>query len=155
MISKSKGTIAIDFDGVIHKYSQGWKDGSIYDEANMTVLRAMTAWMDNGYAVFIFSTRSPWQIKRWLTPYFGVKYFANEYEKHFTSTARSIKVIHFWTKFWNRTDAIGVTRRKLPALIYVDDRAFKFNGHNIHDVLGILNPKLIVQTVPSGLPVQD
>lgn len=118
-------TIAIDFDGVIHKYSSGWQDGTIYDEPIDGSLEAIRDLLKQGYSVFIFSTRSPRQIKRWLDdkyPFFGNMTYDLSHGGYLT------KVIPFWKKFWNEKEVLGITKRKLPAHIYVDDRAYKFEG---------------------------
>lgn len=122
---KYKPTIAIDFDGVIHKYSEGWKDGSIYDEPIEGALKAIHELMKK-YTVFIYSTRNPRQIVRWLNkqdnyPFCG----AMAYDLGHGYEAR---VIPFWKKFWNKEGVLGVTKRKLPAQVYIDDRALKFEG---------------------------
>jgi len=119
-----KGTIAFDFDGVIHKYSKGWHDGTIYDEANPLVLNLMFELMEAGHPVFILSTRSPKQIIRWMntqTPWFGA--MAYDLEGGF-----EVKKVPFWSKFWNDTKNLGVTNRKLAATHYIDDRAVLFDG---------------------------
>lgn len=137
-----KGAIAFDFDGVIHSYEKGWHDGTIYGTANTDILNLMQELMDNGHPVFILSTRSPWQIKRWMSeqyPWFGAMAYDMHYDTHFKTGGREVKVIPFWKKFWNTTEYLGVTKRKLPATHYIDDRAVLFDG-NIETLRQALSP---------------
>lgn len=52
-----KRTIAVDFDGVIHGYSKGWADGSIYDPPIEGARQSLHRIRRAGYRVLIFSTR--------------------------------------------------------------------------------------------------
>lgn len=127
-------TIAIDFDGVIHKYSKGWGKGDCYDVPVIGVFEAIRVFMDAGYSVFIFSTRSSKQIKRWMKE--------NAYESDYIHNGMggdpddycypkfgfTVELIPFWKKFWNKENVVGITKRKLPAMCYIDDRALKFEG---------------------------
>lgn len=142
-----KGTIAIDFDGVIHKYSKGWQDGSIYDVELENVFTCIATLMDSGYSVFVFSTRNSRQIKRWLQS----KIMISEYEKEGMGNdpnkwvgmryGFTCKCIPFWKKFWNERYVLGITKRKLPAHCYVDDRALKFEGNWLKTFEDILSFK--------------
>jgi len=103
-------TVSIDFDGVIHAYSQGWQDGSCYDGPMPGAIDGIKALLSD-YAVFILSTRDPNQIIEW----FG---------KH--APEIPCGPIEDEEKFWNKQGILGVTNRKLAAMVYIDDRAFVF-----------------------------
>ena len=127
-------TVAIDFDGVIHKYRKGWQDGSIYDELDTDVVKWMYDLMGKDYAIYIHTSRNPWQVAKKMReqyPYFG----AMSYD---LATGYDVSVVPFWAKFWNRNDCLGVSRRKLPAIVYIDDRAIRYNGINsLNSALGL------------------
>lgn len=123
------GTIAFDFDGVVHQYSCGWQDGSIYDPANRAVIRLMTTLMDKDYAVYIHSTRRPRQIKRWLTDANRCEVIDFDEYAGGAMNAYEVQVIHWWTRFWQKRNVLGITRRKLPALLYVDDRSVRWQSN--------------------------
>jgi hypothetical protein len=112
-------TIAIDFDGVIHRYSNGYKDGSIYDSpvpgAKEFILECM---YDKGWAVVIFSTRDPCQIKNWIETVL----FPDPHKDF------RISVLSVGLKFWNAKKNIGITNRKIAAHFYIDDRGLRFEG---------------------------
>lgn len=112
--------VAFDFDGVIHKYSEGWKDGSIYDEFNKDVLDLMLILQLLKIPCVIISTREPNQIKEWWD------------KQGFTIMA---KPLCFETKFFNDCTYVGITNRKIPAQLYIDDRAYRYTGQTVKEFL--------------------
>lgn len=58
-------TIAVDFDGVIHAYSRGRADGTIYNDPLPDALTGLGVLMEHA-AVFIHTTREPQTVARWL-----------------------------------------------------------------------------------------
>jgi hypothetical protein len=53
----------VDFDGVLHGYSRGWADGTVYDPPVPGACEGLAHLEADGYEVVIFSTREPWQIE--------------------------------------------------------------------------------------------
>lgn len=59
-------TIAVDFDGVIHRYSEGWKDGAIYDAPIKGAKEAIEE-LSKHYEVVVFTARDNLDdVKTWL-----------------------------------------------------------------------------------------
>lgn len=102
-------TIAIDFDGVIHAYSKGWHDGTIYDQPIPGALETIRNLMTQ-HAVAIFTSRNTTHVAAWMT------------ERGFRCH------VGHEGKFWNTRGSILVTNRKIPAAVYLDDRGVQFTG---------------------------
>ena len=117
---ESGKVVAFDFDGVIHKYSEGWKDGSIYDEPNMEILDLILLLQLVNVPCVIISTREPNQIKEWWD------------KQGFTVMA---KPLCFEAKFFNDCTYVGITNRKIPAQLYIDDRAYRYTGQTAKEFL--------------------
>jgi histidinol phosphatase-like enzyme len=96
--------IAIDFDGVIHKYSNGWKDGTCYDEPIENAIESLVTLYDNGFKVIIYSTRGRIQILDYIT-------------KHFNRLFPQREMID-----------IEITNIKPMAIAYIDDRGIRFTN---------------------------
>lgn len=110
-------TIAVDFDGVIHAYSRGWQDGSIYDEPIPGAFEAL-ADLSRHAAIFVHTTRDAHQVVGWLARH-GV----------LACTEDQARGGDDWAgEFWNDQSRLLVTSRKLPAVAYLDDRAVRFHS---------------------------
>lgn len=104
-------TVAIDFDGVIHAYSKGWHDGSIYDEPIPGAFEAIQRLQWEGIAVFVHTTREELSVASWL----------NEHRVMAVTGANADR-----PTFWNSTEVVLVSNYKLPAIAYIDDRGIRF-----------------------------
>lgn len=110
-------TIAVDFDGVLHRYSRGWADGAIYDEPVPDAFAALETLMRRD-AVFIHTTRNPRQVARWIERTSGYYIECTTWAPRTWCGRRK--------PFWNTRGLLLVTDRKLAATVYIDDRAHHF-----------------------------
>lgn len=99
--------LLVDFDRVVHRYSEGWKDGSIYDKEVEGALEAIKKLQANGFEIVIFTALSRLGEQR-------------------------NQAIQMWL-YVHGIDNVEVTNTKLPALAIIDDRAIRF--HNWRDIL--------------------
>src|SRR5688572_12476798 len=107
-----RGTVAVDFDGVLHSYTSPWVNAETIPDPPV-----------------------PGAIE-WLT----------EISKHFDiviHTTRGTRMdgrvaVSEWLEKYGFHGPRAITHEKLPALIYLDDRAWRFDGSfptadQIHD----------------------
>jgi hypothetical protein len=126
-------TIAVDFDGVIHAYRFGWRDGAIYDDPAPDAFVSLELLMDRD-SVFIHTSRTPKEVARWI-----------EYRSLGVIKCRTRLPRYWWGKrfgrrkpFWNTRGILLVTDRKFPATMYIDDRAVRFTDWK--DIMGQILP---------------
>lgn len=121
-MSKKK-TIVFDFDGVIHKGYKGWKDGSIYGEIDYELLDYIKELMKKYYVV-ISSNRPATQIVEFMN---NLNYKDLKFETYTKDESL----------YFEKDNIIGVTNEKAIGIIYVDDRAFKWEN-NLNELKKLL-----------------
>ncbi len=112
-----KKTIVFDFDGVIHKGYNDWKDGSIYGEIDIELLHYIKELM-NYYYIVISSNRPANQIVEFMNNYTDILRF-----EIFNKDLKD-------NMYWNKDDVIGVTNQKPVGVLYIDDRSYTYNNLN-------------------------
>lgn len=133
-----KKTIAFDFDGVIHRYSIGWQDGSIYDPISGEWYRLVRELLERGFNVIILTTRPKKQVFKhlWIENHFydGMRGGAKTDDNF--SCGFAFRVMPFYEKFFNskkdhkdfKGKTVGVCNHKAVFDVLVDDRVICFTG---------------------------
>jgi len=112
-----KRTVLIDFDGVIHSYASGWQGKqNIPDDPNpgaIEFLRTLIA--EEDIEPVIWTSRVYWKD-----------------DSELAAAEEAIQAIHNWLYLNGlspeEVDALPITSAKPPAVLLIDDRAFKFEG---------------------------
>lgn len=110
--------IAIDFDGVIHKNSKGFHDGTVYDKPIEGAFDAIKKLRAKGYSIVIFSAKA-------------------KPDRPLVNGKTGAELIEEWLDNYQMLSYIKeVTSEKPRAIAYIDDRAVRFT--NWPDVLTAL-----------------
>lgn len=109
-----KKTIVFDFDGVIHTQYSGYKDGSIYDKIDDTVLDFISELLQKYYVV-ISSNRPAKQIVEFMNLYTDKLKFEEFYKSNDNL-------------YWLKDGIVGVTNQKAIGILYIDDRSYRYDS---------------------------
>ena len=105
--AEDKNTIAIDFDGVIHKNSKGFHDGTIYDEPIEGVKKGLE-YLSKSYRLVIYTCK------------------ANP-NRPIINDKTGIQLIWEWLEKYGLQKYIdNITYEKPNAKYYIDDKAIRF-----------------------------
>lgn len=115
----------IDLDGTIHKYSKGYGDGTIYDDAFEGAKKVIDWLKRNGYEIVIFTTRASKQ---------NADELGGDHKDQ-------IKKISKWLKekgiYFDK-----ITAEKLAADFYIDDKAIPIESGNWDTVLKVIKKRV-------------
>ena len=101
--------IGIDFDGVIHKCSKGYYDGSIYDEPLEGAYEALER-LSKKYTVIVHTAKA-------------------KPDRGLVNGKTGVQLVWEWLKKHNMSQFVNkVTSEKPRAVCYIDDKAVKFTN---------------------------
>lgn len=100
--------IAIDFDGVIHKNSKGFYDGTVYDTPVEGAIEAIREFNKQGYTIIIFTAKA-------------------KPDRPLVDGKTGAELVWKWLEKYKISSYIKeVTSEKPRALIYIDDKGLRF-----------------------------
>ena len=115
--------IAIDFDGVIHKCSKGFHDGTIYDDPVEGSLESVRKLAEK-YTIVVYSAKA-------------------RGDRPLVNGKTGIELIWEWLKEYGFSEYVQeVTAEKPRAICYIDDRAVKFDDWK--ETIEILKDKKVL-----------
>ncbi|MGW3272257.1 hypothetical protein ACWDFH_12395 [Streptomyces kronopolitis] len=101
--------LGVDFDGVLHNRTN---TGSVPDGDPLPGALDAVRQLMATYAVFIHTTRRPDLVVNWLARH-GLPAIVDDQEGR---------------QFWSEQGTLLVTRQKIVAVAYIDDRAIRFES---------------------------
>jgi len=120
----------IDLDKTIHKYSKGYKDGTIYDDAFNGAKQVIDWLKEKGYEIVIFTTRAS----------------KENAEEQGGDHKDQIKKVAKWLKdngiYFDR-----ITAEKLAAEFYIDDKAINIHNGDWGTVLNVIKKRIKYKVV--------
>jgi hypothetical protein len=107
--NENNNQIAIDFDGVIHKSSKGFYDGTVYDEPVEGTIDAIK-YLSTKYKIVIFTAKA-------------------KSDRPLVNGKTGVELVWEWLEKYNLSQYIAeITSEKPRAVAYIDDRGIRFNS---------------------------